>query len=729
MAYDEQEAEPQGAEGESREKPLKLSDDDFLSIVKAERRNAIGMNTGDDVVADRIQALEYFKGQMDDVPVMPNRSKSISTDVQDAVYTALPDLIEIFVSEEIGAFRPVGEEDDDAAKQETEVVNNVIMEQNPGFELVHDFLHDALLQKTGIFNFWIERKESYGSEHIENQTAMAVEAAQKQHGEGVVNVEQAGADPMLGPLYSFDVVRAKTNHCVKIKSVDPNRFWVSRDTDALRDTPYCGMQLTIRAQELKAIGFDPDQVNALPGYSANAQSETEQARDTAGENATPQGAADPTHDMRLVAINVHVVRVDAKGEGRPQIWRIATDEQDGVLLDKGELQVVPFAAGAPYRVPHRFYGRSLADLLMELQRIKTALTRLHMDGLFFSVNERHEIDMSKANEHTLSDYLNNVPGYPVRVKQGQALNPLVSARSDSKTLDSLEYFSTVGEQRTGIVRNAQGLNPDTLHDTKGGAEMLMNAAAKRLRLIARTLAETGLKDLYVGVHSLLRTSGSQQMSVRLTGGWVPVDPSSWGEREDMTIEIGMGAGGREMDLAMAGLIGGVMEKTIEGQASGAISPPVVTSENIYEYNTWLTNRAGVKKGKKFFTDPKETAAAQAQQPPQPDPEMEKAKADLALQQQKMQFDAQAQAVKIANDKAAAEGKARLDQWMAQQQADLATKKAAFEARLAEENAQREADLAVYTANLQAETAKHAAKVKAEADVHISKNRPGGDLNK
>ena len=249
MAYDTREdtAAHEAAEGEAQDAKPKFSDQDFLDICKAEQQAAIGIETGDDVVADRIKAMEYFKGEMTDVPSMPMRSKAVSTDVADAILTALPDLCEIFVGgEDIGAFRPVSEEDEEAAKQETEVVNHVIMEQNPGFELVHDGIHDALLNKVGIYNFWVEEEESYSSENVENQTAMAVQAAQQQHGDNLINVTETGADPMLGPLYSFTVSRAKTDKCVKIMAVDPNRFAVARDTKSLRDTTYCCMMTCTR---------------------------------------------------------------------------------------------------------------------------------------------------------------------------------------------------------------------------------------------------------------------------------------------------------------------------------------------------------------------------------------------------------------------------------------------------------------------------------------------------
>ncbi len=58
------------------------------------------------------------------------------------------------------------------------------------------------------------------------------------------------------------------------------------------------------------------------------------------------------------------------------------------------------------------------------------------------------------------------------------------------------------------MRNAQGLNPDTLHDTATGAIALMTAAQKRLRLIARCLAE-GLRDMYLGVRATLCENASE----------------------------------------------------------------------------------------------------------------------------------------------------------------------------------------------------------------------------
>lgn len=633
MAYD--------AKQQDAPKRLKLSDDDFINIVGAEYKSAIGIDMGDEIVSDRIKGLEYFKGEMVDVPSMPNRSKAVSTDVADAVYTALPDLCEIFVGgEELGAFRPVGEEDEEAAKQETEVVNHVIMEQNDGFGLVHDAIHDALLQKVGVFHFWVEDEEQYTTETLKDQNSIQLAMAQKA-GE-VMNVTQTGQDPMGNALYGFQLQKKKDAKCIRVETVDPNRFAVARDTGSdLADATYCVMLTTPRAQELIAAGLDVDLVDELPSFNSIAQQETDKARDTAGESNQPYGAEDASFNLRMVAVHVHVVRVDADGDGEPEIWRVVTDQANSILLDKEQLQCVPFAAGSPYRQPHRFYGRSLADLLMEVQRIKTALTRMHLDGGFFSLNQRHEVSMAASNEFTLADYLNNVPGYPVRSKDGQALRPLTNARNDFAALESLEYFSTVGEQRSGIVRNAQGLNPDTLHDTAKGAEVLMNAAQKRLRFIARTLAETLFKSLFVGVHTMLRTAGSQQIAVRLNNKWTPVDPSSWGERADMTIEIGMGAAGRESELIMLNQVLMWAEKVATLQQGFA--GPLLKAPDAYKMLNRLTERAGLKG--KYWTDPEADPMPPQEAPP--DPAIVKAQMDMQAKQAEMQMNMQMKQAEMA----------------------------------------------------------------------------------
>lgn len=716
MAYGGAPVEGAAEEQAEAKRPRKrtLDDQDFKAIVRAERRQAIGMEPGDVILEERLLSYEYYKGQMDDVPSLPMRSKVTSTDVSDGILTAMPDLVEIYMGgEDIGTFRARNAQDVEQAEQETEAVNHVIMHENDGFSLVHDGIHDALLAKTGIYHFWVEENEKEESEDFEQQPVAMLMLA-KAKGNEILNLKQSGIDPMSGqPLYSFTAYKKYTQKCVKIDTVTPDDFSAARDTKAIRDTTYCCMRTRPRAQDLKAKGYDPDLIDELPQYSAASQIQADQARDLAGEHRFVTSATDSTFDLRTVLVYKHVVRVDAYGTGEPQIWQVVTGENEDHVLEVTELSCIPFAVGSPFKAPHRLYGRSLADLLIEIQRIKTSLMRMSLDSGYFALNVRHEVAEQGASDHTISDLLNNQPGMPVRVKQSGTITPISPGQMAFDPFEALEYFATVAEQRTGIVRNAQGLNPDTLHDTAKGAMALMQAAQRRLRMIARTLAETLFKDLFLGVHQLLREHGSP---FPVGAEFQTVDPTTWATRDAFDVSIGLG-GGREYDLMLLEAVKGDMAVTLEGQASGAIPKPVVTPDNVYAILKKRAERAGLKGAEEFYTDPKTMPDPQ----PQQDPEMVKLQMQQQHEQQQLQMQQQMEQAKMAMEDHHTQLQAQKDLELAQQQQADDRARVAVEAQ--DKQQQHERELVKLANENEAHARDHAVKVgglevdrfKAETD--------------
>src|ERR1017187_8619909 len=77
----------------------------------------------------------------------------------------MPAMMEIFCgADEVVNFNPVGPEDVDASQQETDYVNHVFMQQNPGFLILYSFIKDALLSKVGIVKVWWEEREQEENE-------------------------------------------------------------------------------------------------------------------------------------------------------------------------------------------------------------------------------------------------------------------------------------------------------------------------------------------------------------------------------------------------------------------------------------------------------------------------------------------------------------------------------------------------------------------------------------
>lgn len=139
----------------------KMSLLDLKALVEAEKYDALAAVASADLSWERARAMDYFLGDLEDeFPAPEGRSETVSTDVSDTIEGMMPNLMEIFAgSDEVVRFEPDGPNDEDAAQQETDYVNWVFMQQNPGFMVLYSFVKDALLSKVGIVKVWWEEKE------------------------------------------------------------------------------------------------------------------------------------------------------------------------------------------------------------------------------------------------------------------------------------------------------------------------------------------------------------------------------------------------------------------------------------------------------------------------------------------------------------------------------------------------------------------------------------------
>ena len=74
--------------------------------------------------------------------------------------------------------------------------------------------------------------------------------------------------------------------------------------------------------------------------------------------------------------------------------------------------------------------------------------------------------------------------------------------------------------------------------------VIQQAGQQRQDLIARIFAETGVKDLMRGIKYMLSKYSTRPMTIRLRNKWVEVNPRDWKERNDLTINVGLGTGSK-----------------------------------------------------------------------------------------------------------------------------------------------------------------------------------------
>ena len=459
--------------------------------------------------------------------------------------------------------------------------------------------------------------------------------------------------PSKPPMFhDVKVERSKKFGRVRIEPVAPEEFGIEKTARRLtqHDCNYCFHRRILTVNRLIEQGYDRDIIDALPTYTAITMPE-EINRDTVAEHQNVGTEHNPA--ARRVEIFEHYVRMDYEGRGRAKLYKVCTGSEQGQLLEKdGEIDLeeiddFPFAAMTPIIITHRFFGRSIADIVKDIQKIKTALLRAVLDNAYLANNPRVEVAESHASDNTLDDLLISRPGGIVRSKQPGGINWQAVPTIGSHVFPLLEYEDSVLETRTGVTKQGQGLDASALQNQSATAtNQMFTMAQARMRLIARIFAETGIKDAFLKVHQYIRKYGDEAKTVRLRGQWVNVDPRDWKKRDDMTVDVGLGTGGKAEQMSLLTVIGTYQEKALVAGLTNLVTP-----QNLFNTAKAITRIAGHKDVSAFFTDPS------TQPPPQqkPDPKVQiaqmKTQGDQQLAQMKMKLEATHEQAKFQADSA------------------------------------------------------------------------------
>lgn len=633
----------------------KMDELELLGILNTEEQDARDYVHGD-LAEKRASAYrEYLRlpyGNEQD-----GRSSVVSSDVLDTIEGMLPDLLDVFVSSDKAVqFDPVSKEDEEAAAQATDACNYVFYKQNNGFMALYSAAKDGLLMKTGGLKWWWEEKRTPSFQTYrgvdEMQLAMWLAANPKAEVVEKDKREEPLKDEMgnvvsVRAVYDVKIKTVETKGKVKISPVPPDELLISRRHNSilLDDCPYVAHVTRRTLSDVREMGYDVDDEDMR-----SAESENE-----AMDRALRRPVADTADELRTDGpmaegwLKEEYVLVDFDGDGiaeRRQIIRLGDK-----ILSNQEVSHVPIAAWTPYILTHRFDGLSVAEIVSDIQRINTEIVRQSLDNLYFANNQRLRVltDAQGNPQANIDDLLNSRPGGIVREFVQGAVNPLEQPWIGAQTLPMLEYLSTVKENRTGYTRYSQGMDSNSLNKTARGVSLIMNASQKRMKLMARIMAEALVAPTMRGVFKTLTDYCIEKLSFRLRNNYVQYDPQEWRDGYDMTINVGLGTGDKEQQHAMLMQIAQTQAQAVQ---AGALDK-LVSMQNIYNTQARIIENAGFKDADEFWLDPSKQPPQQPQ-PPQPDPnEVMKQQTEL----QKAQIDQQ---TKLQTAQIEAESKMRIE---------------------------------------------------------------------
>ena len=443
-------------------------------------------------------------------------------------------------------------------------------------------------------------------------------------------------------MHDVVVHRTSKDGRIVIDNVPPGEFLINRDAKSIEDARFTCHRVRKTLSELREMYPDEDlDVEDLKGGGIddsmwNAGHTTRHSFDNTGSDF-PWGDNPQEEALNEYWLHESFLRTDWDSDGIAELRKVCSVGDK--ILANDAVDNVPFISITPVKIPHKFFGMSIADLVMDLQRIKSTLMRNLLDNAYNQNYGRYAVLEGQAN---LDDLLTARPGGIVRVKSPNAVMPLATPALEPYTFQMLEYIDNIRESRAGVSQHSQGMSDKALtsHTTATAVNAVMTDAQSRIELVARQFAETGVKELMNRVYELLAKNQDRERMIRLRNEWVPIDPTQWDSHMDSIVSVALGHGNKDQQIAQ---LQNVLQMAGNAKAKG---DPMISGENMYNISAALLKAMGYQNFDEYLTPPNMQPPPK---PPEPDPkeaaEIEKLKAQAQSEmagiqgdQAKMQLD-------------------------------------------------------------------------------------------
>ena len=618
--------------------------DKLKAIINSEINNSIGF-MGSNLTSQRKKSMEYYMGEKLGTEI-DGRSQVVSTDVADTVETILPNLLRIFTaSDQVVKCEPVKSEDVPLSDQATNYINYIFNKDNNGFSILYTWFKDALLEKNGIVKVYWDDSSSVEQETYKNlneveyqvlvnddnveivseetrvdekakeeleQLKALTKLQEEQNPDQPQEVGQNLENVPTPMLHDVVIKRTSTSGKVKIENVPPEEFLIQRSAKSIEDANFVAHRVMKTRSQLIEMGFDRDVVENLP-TSNNILLNDERLTRLSDIDESPLNEA-PDEATTDIEVYECYVRCDMDGDGVAELRKvIVAGSSANEILENMPCDNIPFCSLTPIPMPHRFYGRSVSELVEDVQLIKSTVMRQLLDNMYLTNNNRVAIMDGQVN---LDDLLTSRPGGVVRTKQppSQVMFPMQNQTISQQAFPLLEYLDTIRETRTGITRYNQGLDADSLNKTATGVNAIMTQSQMRMELIARVFAETGIKDLFRRIFELTCKYQDKERVVELNNQFVPVKPTEWKNRFNISIVVGLGSGSKEQQIVM---LNNILERQLQAfQLQGNREFPMVSLKNIYNSLAKIIENAGLKNVENYFVNP-DMGKSMMTPPPEP----------------------------------------------------------------------------------------------------------------
>ena len=583
----------------------KIKEKDMKAAVEEEKNmlNLVGvikseMDDAKDFIhqvgADRAESTEYYLGT-EPSSTSSVQSEFVSTDVRESVLFMLPSIMRTFFgTKKIVEFVPKGPEDIPLAEQQTDYINYIIQQKNPGFKVLYEVFKDALVRKTGFVKvFWDDSvmastheytdldPQSYQALILDKNVEVLKEKATKESITTIDPVTEEEVTQEIPTSYDMTIRRLMPKDQVCIEAIPPEEVLISRHARDLESSSYVAHRMIKSVSDLVAMGYDQEEMMQHAGYGGSAldpQSyEEQEARNPYDNLVYPDRNDAGGKDVLYIE---HYLFYDFDDDGIDERVRVCTVGDGLHVLNVEQWDELPICMFCPDPEPHTAIGSCPADYLKPIQAAKSQIMRDTLDSLGHSIFPRMGIVEGQVN---IDDVLNTDIGQPIRMRAPGMVQPFAVPFVGKEAFPVLGYLDEAKENRTGVSKASAGLNADALQSTtKAAVSATMSGAQGRVELICRHFAEGGLKTMFKTVNSLVVKHQNAQDVFRLNGKFVPVDPRYWDNDKDIVVNVAISKSSDEEKFQVLSSLAGKQEQIMT--TLGPNNPLV----NLQQYANTLT---------------------------------------------------------------------------------------------------------------------------------------------
>lgn len=541
------------------------------------------------------RAERYFAGETDLI-AEEGRSRVVKTEFRDALRAAKPSILRTLLhARKIVEYIPKNMRQAAFVEQQAEYVTSRFWECG-GYKALVSIIEEAGKKKAcPIKTYWME-DPSPEFARATGMTAEEISALDEQPDIDIIDITEEEV-PLEGEpqYYTVEWEKFYPNGKVMMEPFSITEFFFSKNVTYFQDGPH-GHRRNVTVSEALEMGLDYDEWHKL-------DSDDPETNQHQGESYERRGyQKDTDNDMENDDLANHqflltecYCEFDLEGTGRLQKYIFFLGGTTYQYLDHQRIEDWEIDLAEIDPVAFAVLGRSYADVTMNEQDMNTSILRAITDNFHMANNPRFAANPMMTD---FNDLMNNRIGGPIKDKSQGGIQVIDIPFTGQQGLPLLQYLEQDVQNKTGVTKAAQGLDPDAMQSTdKEAVRNTIALSQGQVEFAVRNLVETGLIPVFRKMLRLSIRHMDRLHPMRTKGMIIPVDIHQFDPDLIAEPKVGLGTGTPEQKLQTMLWMYQEQQTTIK---EFGLDNPFVSLTQVYNLREDIAELGGITNVGRYF---------------------------------------------------------------------------------------------------------------------------------